>query len=88
MPKYKCLYCSKNYQVHRKNVTEGMLCGQCGDPLVNIPLVSVTKLVALLAALAFLAPLILMVFTLFDAHNKQPPRQNISISMGCLCSID
>ncbi len=47
-----------------------MICGQCGDPLVKIPLVKPTQIFALIAAFAFITPFFLMLFGYFKDLNR------------------
>ena len=48
-----------------------LVCGQCGDPLVKVPFIRPTQIVGLVAAAAFIAPLLLMVF-LFIQDEQRP----------------
>ena len=75
MSKYQCPFCEPRYQFHKKRSDGVMICGQCGDPLVKIPLIKPTQIFALVAASAFIIPLGLMVFDLLKDLKIQHPRQ-------------
>ena len=75
MSKYQCPFCQPRYQFHKQRSDGVMICGQCGDPLVKIPLIKPTQIFALLAASAFIIPLGLMVFDLLQDLKIQQPRQ-------------
>ncbi len=49
-----------------------MICGQCGDQLVKKTLVKPVQVFALIAATAFIAPLIFMVFGSFKQTLNKP----------------
>ena len=53
-----------------------MVCGQCGDPLIKVPLIKTTQIFALIVTSAFIAPLILMVFGyLKEIHREERLRE-------------
>ena len=51
-----------------------MVCAQCADPLVKRQVIKPTQILALIAAAAFIAPLITMIFVLIERETK-PTRQ-------------
>jgi len=57
-----------------------MVCGQCGDELHKIPFIKTTQIFSLIAVIAFISPLILMVFSLIDDLNR-PQLKRYSPSM-------
>ena len=73
MNNYHCPYCSPHYQVHKRRQDGQMVCGQCGEQLVKVPLIKTTQIFAVVAAAGFIAPLILMIFSLFQAQNASHP---------------
>jgi len=62
-----------------------MVCGQCGDPLIIVPLIKPTQIFALIAATAFLAPLIAMTLAFIQDSSRLelkkplPPATNAQI---------
>ena len=74
MSRYYCPFCSSPYQFHKTNSDGVLICGQCGDPLMQKPLVNSKQIFGLIAALAFLAPLLLMfVFVITDFTIEKLP---------------
>ncbi len=74
MAKYHCPYCSPRYQIHKERSDGVMVCGHCGDPLVKIPAIKPTQIFALIAASAFIAPLIMTTFV-YIRELKRPQLQ-------------
>ncbi len=57
-----------------------MICGLCGDPLVKKTLVNSRQIIGLVAALAFTAPLFIMItFIIKDFTNETLPKKTESI---------
>ena len=71
MNRYHCPYCSPSYQFYKQRSDGIMVCGQCGDPLVKVPLIKVSQILALITASAFVAPfLIAVVLFLNDLYKE------------------
>ena len=79
MAKYHCPFCSPRYQIHKKRPDGLMICGQCGDPLVKISLIKPTQIFAIIAASAFVAPLLLTAFAFIQDLNRSQPRKNVQV---------
>ena len=71
MNRYYCPYCSKRYQFHKQGADGTMICGQCGDPLLLAPLIKVNQIFSLILVIAFISPMIVMIFFIFKQPNKQ-----------------
>mgnify|MGYP004390640277 CR=1 FL=1 len=51
-----------------------MICGLCGDPLVKKPLLNSRRIIGVVAASAFIAPLLIMItFVIKDLTKEKPP---------------
>ena len=75
MSRYFCPYCSSNYQIHKTRSDGVLICGQCGDPLMKKPLINSRQIFGLIAASAFLAPLLIMiVFVIKDFTKEELPK--------------
>ncbi len=60
-----------------------MICGQCGDPLIKKPLINSRQIFSLIAALAFLAPLLLMIVVVInDITNQKLPNNSESLVLS------
>jgi len=70
MTRYQCPYCSPHYQIHKQRVDGIMICGQCGDPLIKIPLIKRRQIIALIAVIAFAAPLIAMTIAFIQDASR------------------
>ena len=52
-----------------------MICGQCGDLLVKVPVIRPTQIFALIAAAAFMAPLLVLVIAFIKDQNRPALKQ-------------
>ncbi len=81
MSRYYCPFCSSRYQIHKISRDGVLICGQCGDPLIKKPLINSRKIIGLIAASAFLIPLLIMIiFVIQDVSeekNKLPNFQSL-----------
>ena len=72
MNRYYCPFCSSTYQFNSMSSDGTLICGLCGDQLVKKPFLNSKRIIASLAAFAFLAPLILMIiYTVKDFTNEK-----------------
>ncbi|WP_413359618.1 hypothetical protein [Prochlorococcus sp. MIT 1201] len=78
MTRYHCPFCSIRYQIHQQRADGVMVCGQCGDPLVKVPFIRPTQIVGLVAAAAFIAPLLLMVFVFIQDEQRPELKRPLS----------
>tara|TARA_B100000700_G_C15028074_1_gene849192 strand:- start:1350 stop:1634 length:285 start_codon:yes stop_codon:yes gene_type:complete len=76
--KYYCPYCSSHYQFQKIRADGVLVCGQCGDPMIKKKLINVRKLFALVAALAFLSPLVIMVVSVINESINEDESGNSS----------
>ena len=70
MSRYYCPFCSSCYQFHQIRTDGVLICGQCGDPLIKKPLLSLRRILGLLASSAFLVPLLLMIIYIIEDSTK------------------
>ncbi len=57
-----------------------MICGLCGDPLIKKPLLNSRRIFGVLAASAFLAPLLIMIiFVINDFTKDKYPNNSESL---------
>ena len=57
-----------------------MICGQCGDPLIKKTSLNTRRIVGVVAALAFLAPLLIMIiFVIRNFTNEKLPKNSKSL---------
>ena len=86
MSRYYCPFCSSSYQFHKTSSDGVLICGLCGDPLVKKPLLNSRRIIGVVAASAFLTPLLIMiVFVINDFTKEKRPKNSESI---VLLSID
>ncbi len=78
MNKYMCPYCDSQYQFHKKQSNNIIICGQCGEPLSKKPLITLTQIFALITVTSFITPLILMIFSYIKEINK--PKFDINLA--------
>ena len=74
MSRYYCPFCSSRYQFHQTRSDGVLICGLCGDPLIKKPLLNSRRIIAVVAASAFLAPLLItIIFVIKDLTKEKPP---------------
>ena len=81
MKNYYCPYCNPKYQFHKKTKTGEFVCGLCGDILVKKPFIKVKQIVAIVASLSFLLPLIYS-FLFLIRNQINPQRKNYKVSIN------
>ena len=75
MKNYYCPYCNTKYQSRKKSTTGELTCGLCGDPLVKNPYIKINQIVAIIAFLSLILPLI-YTFIYLIKNQINPPRRN------------
>jgi len=80
MSRFYCPFCSSRYQFYKTRHDGVLICGQCGDPMIKKTLMNSRQIFGLVAALAFLSPLILMIFFVIKDLNQIKPT-NTSVSL-------
>ena len=76
MKNYYCPYCNSKYQFHKKSKTGELLCGLCGDPLVKKTFIKINQIVAIIATLSLLLPLIYTLIFLIKNQINPSSRNN------------
>ena len=80
MSRYYCPFCSSRYQFHKTRSDGVLICGQCGDQLIKKPLLNSRRIIGVVLASAFLAPLLIMIiFVITDFTNESLPRDSESL---------
>ena len=88
MSRYYCPFCSSSYQIHTTNSDGVWICGQCGDPLMKKPLINSRTIFGLIAISAFLSPLLIMIFFVFEDFTKQEFPSNSESESSLLLSLN
>ncbi len=70
MTRYHCPYCSPSPPFHKEGANGVFVCGYCGDPLVKLPLIKPTQVLAIILTSAFAAPLILAITSFIYNSNE------------------
>ena len=83
MKNYYCPYCNPKYQFDKKTKTGELICGLCGDALVKKPFININQIVAIIASLSLILPL---VYTLIFLIRNQinPPRRNYQANINSI----
>ncbi len=77
MSRYYCPFCSSRYQFHKTRSDGVLICGQCGDPLIKKPLLNSKRIIGVVAAFAFLTPLLVMIiFVIKDFTREKLPNNS------------
>ena len=72
MKNYYCPYCDPKYQFHKKSASGEMICGLCGDTLVKKTYIKIKQIIAIIASLSLLLPLIYTLIYLFKNQINLP----------------
>ncbi len=75
MNNYYCPYCNPKYQYQKKSTSGELICGVCGDPLVKRPLIKINQIIAVIASLSLVLPLI-YTFIILIKTQLNPPSKN------------
>ena len=86
MKNYYCPYCNPKYQFHKKSTTGEMICGLCGDPLVKKASIKINQIVAIIASLSLLLPLIYTLVYLIK-NQINPPRRNYQANINTIQKV-
>ena len=79
MNKFYCPFCSSRYQYHKTRSDGILICGLCGDPLIKKKLINLRRILGVVAASAFLSPLLIMIFFVIkDATKEKLPKNSES----------
>ena len=80
MSRYYCPFCSSRYKFHKISSDGVLTCGLCGDPLVKKPLLNSKRIIGVIAASAFLVPLLIMImFVINDFTKEKHPNNSESL---------
>ena len=79
MVRYHCPFCSSKYQLHIENDKGKMICGHCGDDLIEVPILGPVKFFSIIIILAFLTPSFATLFLLLKPQNKHERREDYSL---------
>ena len=75
MVRYYCPYCNPKYQFQKQSSKGNLICGLCGEDLVKKPFIRLNQIIALVAALSLLLPLI-YTFIFLIKNQINPPNKN------------
>ena len=81
MSRFYCPYCSSRYQFHDRTKDGVLICGQCGDPLIKKTFINSRQIVGIIAASAFITPLLIMIIFLINDFIKEEKFMNKSDSL-------
>ena len=75
MNNYYCPYCNPKYQFQKKSTSGELICGLCGDPLIKKSFIKINQIIAIIASLSLVLPLI-YTFIILIKNQANPPRRN------------
>ena len=75
MNNYYCPYCNPKYQFQKKSTSGELICGLCGDPLIKRQFIKINQIIAIVASLSLVLPLI-YTFIILIKNQVNPPRRN------------
>tara|TARA_Y100001968_G_scaffold194065_1_gene178015 strand:- start:185 stop:448 length:264 start_codon:yes stop_codon:yes gene_type:complete len=71
MNRYYCPFCPSRFQFHKSRIDGVLICGLCGETLIKKPLLNSRRIIGLVAAFAFLAPLLIMIIYIIKDFTKE-----------------
>ena len=71
MSRYYCPFCSSRYQFNKMRSDGVLICGLCGDPLIKKTLINSRRIIGLVAASAFLTPILIMIIFVLNDFTKE-----------------
>ena len=83
MNKFYCPYCNPKYQFPKKSSTGKLICGLCGEDLLKKPFIKWTRVVALVATLSLILPLI-YTFLFIIKDQIKSPRKDLHAELSTL----
>ena len=86
MVRYYCPYCNPKYQFQKQSPNGTLICGLCGEDLVKKPFISLTQVIALVAASLLLLPLI-STFIILIKNQNNPPNKKYQANKNSLIII-
>ncbi len=81
MSRYYCPFCSSSYQIHKTRSDGVLICGQCEDPLIKRPFITLKTIFGFVAAFAFLAPLLIMIVIVLNDFRREKPPNNSELAV-------
>ena len=82
MKNYYCPYCNPKYQYQKKSNKGELICGLCGEVLVKKPLIKINQIVAIIASLSLILPMIYtLTFLIRNQINPQKRNYNADINL-------
>ena len=75
MVRYYCPYCNPKYQFQKQSSKGNLICGLCGEDLVKKPFIRLNQIIALVATLSLLLPLI-YTFIFLIKNQINLPKKN------------
>ena len=72
MNKYYCPYCNPKYQFPKQTISGKWVCGLCGEDLVKKSFIKINQIIAIIAALSFILPLIYSLFFIIKDQLNTP----------------
>ena len=71
MIRYYCPFCSSRYQFYETRSDGVLICGHCRDPLVKKGFINSRRFIGVVAASAFLAPIVIMIIYVINDFTKE-----------------
>ena len=75
MVRYYCPYCNPKYQFQKQSSKDTLICGLCGEDLVQKPFIRLNQIIALVAASSLFLPLT-YTFIFLIKNQLNPPNKN------------
>ena len=86
MKNYYCPYCNPKFQFHKKSSNNELICGLCGDPLVKKPFIKINQIIAIIASLSLVLPLIYT--SIFIIKNQlNPPQRKYQANINSIQNV-
>ena len=78
---YYCPYCNPKLQFPKKSINGELICGLCGDRLIKKPFIRINQIIAIIASLSLIFPLIYtFIFLIKNQLNYQKRNYQANIN--------
>ena len=86
MIKYYCPYCNPKYQFQKQSSKGTLICGLCGEDLLEKPFFSLKLIIAFISATSLLLPLI-YTFIFLIKYQIKDPKKNYQANINFIRTI-
>ena len=77
MGKLYCPYCDRKYTIEKKDRSDNLYCGVCGEYLIKKNYITIKTIVSLISILSIILPFTLLLFLSIKDYKNNNSKQHI-----------